>query len=185
MRVIAGTARGHPLSAPRGRGTRPTADRVREAVFSALQGVVAGSDVLDLYAGSGAMAIEALSRGAASATLVERHRGACAVIHDNLATTRLGDRAEVVSADVRAALRRSAEVGTRFHLVFLDPPYGVDLDELDEVLALLPPVLADDARIRLEQSARAPDVAWPAPLLAGRVRRYGDTRIVEATREAP
>ncbi len=185
MRVIAGSAKGHPLSAPTGRGTRPTADRVREAVFSSLQAVVAGSRVLDLYAGSGALGIEALSRGAVRATFVERNRAACRIIDDNLTVTRVGDRAEVVQADVRAALRRLADDGVVVDLVFLDPPYQVDGDELDEVLGLLVPVLADTALVRLEQSAKAGDVDWPAPLLAGRVRRYGDTRIVEASVEAP
>lgn len=183
MRVIAGTAKGHPLVAPTGKGTRPTADRVREAVFSSLQAVIADTEVLDLYAGSGAMGIEALSRGAASATLVERHGRACATIRDNLATTRVADRAEVVTADVRPALGRLAEAGRRFDVVFLDPPYRVDREELDEVLGLLAPVLAEGALVRLEQAAKAPDVAWPSPLLAGRVRRYGDTRIVEASLE--
>lgn len=182
MRVIAGTAKGHPLVAPTGRGTRPTADRVREAVFSSLQPVIAGTDVLDLYAGSGAMGIEALSRGAASATLVERHGRACATIRDNLVTTKVEDRATVVTADVRSALRTLAADARRFDVVFCDPPYRVDVDELDEVLGLLAPVLVDDGLVRLEQAATAPDVAWPAPLLGGRVRRYGDTRIVDATR---
>lgn len=184
MRVIAGTAKGRPLVAPTGRGTRPTADRVREAVFSSLQAVVAGARVLDLYAGSGAMGIEALSRGAGAATFVERDRRACTTIRDNLATTRLDDGAAVVARDVRSALLDLVAAGQTFDLVFVDPPYRVDPDELREVLASVPGVLADGGRVRLEQAVKGPDTDWPESLLVTRVRRYGDTRIVEAEREA-
>ncbi len=184
MRVIAGTAKGHPLVAPTGRGTRPTADRVREAVFSSLQAVVGGARVADLYAGSGALGIEALSRGAVAATFVERDRRACATIRHNLATTRLDAGATVVVRDVRSALPDLADAGEAFDLVFLDPPYQVDPDELREVLAGLPAVLADGGRVRLEEAAKGPDAHWPESLLVTRVRRYGDTRIVEAEREA-
>lgn len=184
MRVIAGTAKGHPLVAPTGRGTRPTADRVREAVFSSLQAVIVGTRVLDLYAGSGAMGIEALSRGAATATFVERDRRACATIRDNLATTRGGDRADVVSRDVRSAVPDLATAGATFDLVFLDPPYRVDPGELREVLAAVPGVLAPGGLVRLEQAAKGPDADWPESLLVTRERRYGDTWIVEAEREA-
>lgn len=180
MRVIAGLAKGHPLVAPTGRGTRPTADRVREAVFSALLPRLPGARVLDLYAGSGALGIEALSRGAAHATFVERDRRALQAIADNLATTRLGDGARVVARDVRTALTQLASAGERFDVVLLDPPYRVDADELDAVLGGLVEVLDVAAVVRLEQARTAPPVAWPQPLVAGRDRRYGDTRIVEA-----
>lgn len=184
MRVIAGTAKGHPLGAPTGHGTRPTADRVREAVFSSLQTVIVGMRVLDLYAGSGAVGIEALSRGAEAATFVERDRRACATVRANLATTRLADGAEVLARDVRSAVPDLATAGATFDLVFLDPPYKVDPDELREVLASVPDVLAPGGLVRLEQAAKGPDADWPEALLVTRERRYGDTRIVEAEREA-
>jgi 16S rRNA (guanine966-N2)-methyltransferase len=180
VRVIAGLAKGHPLVAPRGRGTRPTADRVREAVFSSLLPHLPGARVLDLYAGSGALGIEALSRGAAHATFVERDRGALRAIADNLDTTGLGDRAEVVAADVRSALGRLAGAQEPFDVVLLDPPYRVDPDELAEALAGVAGVVGPAGLVRLEQAKGAPEVTWPPPLVGGRERRYGDTRILEA-----
>lgn len=121
MRVIAGTARGRRLAAPVGAGTRPTTDRVREATFNALVslGAVAGARVLDAYAGSGALGIEAMSRGSAECTFVERDRAARAVIEANLATTGLADRAHVVGGD---ALAHLARVGDALDLILLDPP---------------------------------------------------------------
>lgn len=180
MRVIAGTAKGHPLVAPSGQGTRPTADRVREALFSSLQTITAGAEVLDLYAGSGALGIEALSRGATVSTFVERDRRAAATIRSNLRSTDLADRAEVVVRDVRTALSGLATQGRRFDLVLVDPPYRVDQGELAAVLEAVPDVLATDGLVRLEQAAKGPDVTWPDALLVGRERRYGDTRIIEA-----
>lgn len=181
MRVIAGTAKGHPLRAPSGDGTRPTADRVREALFSSLQAMVGDAVVLDLYAGSGALGIEALSRGAGRATFVERDRRAASTIRDNLRSTGLGAGTEVVVRDVRTALSGLAGESRRFDLVLLDPPYAVDPGELAAVLAAVSEVLTDGGLVRLEQAARAPDATWPETLLVGRTRRYGDTRIVEAT----
>lgn len=183
MRVIAGIAKGHPLRAPTGRGTRPTADRVREAVFSALQPVIVGARVLDLYAGSGALGIEALSRGAEAATFVERDRRAVATIRGNLASTRLDAGAHVVARDVRAALVALAASGASFDVVVLDPPYRVDEDERTEVLAGVADVVSVGGQVRLEQAARAPAATWPATLRLARERRYGDTRIIEAQRE--
>jgi 16S rRNA (guanine966-N2)-methyltransferase len=178
MRVIAGTARGRRLTAPRGSRTRPTSDRVREAVFSSLQPRLPDAAILDLFAGSGAMAIEALSRGAASAVLVEDNRAALAAIDVNLDTAGVGPRATVVAASLPGAMARL--VGP-FDIVFLDPPYDLDRDVLTDVLARLSPLLAPDAVIRLEQSNRSGDPPWPDTLLPGRRRRYGDTAIHEAT----
>jgi 16S rRNA (guanine966-N2)-methyltransferase len=125
MRVVAGTAGGRRLVAPPGRSTRPTSDRTREAVFNALgsQGVVEGASVADLFAGSGALGIEALSRGAASAVFVEHDRRALEVIRSNLAATGLADAATVVAADVERWL--AADRGP-FDLVLADPPYAFD-----------------------------------------------------------
>ena len=123
VRIIAGSFGGRPLVAPRGRKTRPTADRVREALFSIL-GDVAELDVLDLFAGSGAFGFEALSRGAASATLVEAARPALAALRANVASLAVADRVHLVATDVETALARLEKEGRRFGLVFLDPPYA-------------------------------------------------------------
>lgn len=168
MRVVAGRFKGRRLTAPRGTRTRPTADRVREALFSML-GDLDGARVLDLYAGSGALGIEALSRGAATAVFVERDPQAVAAIERNLAP--LGVEATVARAD---ALRWLARAEGEFDLVFCDPPYDVAsrlAGALAERLAVLTP---DDARIVTESDKRHP-LQLPFPLLTE--RSYGDTRI--------
>ena len=168
MRVVAGEFKGRRLHAPRGARTRPTADRVREALFSML-GEVSGARVLDLYAGSGALGIEALSRGAESATFVERDRQALAALRRNLEA--VGANAEVIARDVGRFLARPA--GT-FDLVFCDPPY----DEASRVAAklseALPATLEENARIVTESDKRNP-LLLPFPLVVERA--YGDTRI--------
>ena len=125
MRVVAGSARGRRLDAPPGRDTRPTGDRVREATFNALGslGVIDGAHVVDLFAGSGALGIEALSRGALHCTFVERSPAAISVIRSNLETTGLADRSQVVAAD---AVAWSASKGRSFDLALADPPYAFD-----------------------------------------------------------
>lgn len=177
MRVIAGTAGGRRLVAPKGDRTRPTPDRVREALFSSLQPRLSGARVLDLFAGSGALAIEALSRGAAEATLVERARPALAAIRTNLDTAGVADRATVLAAELPGALAR---VDGPFDLVLLDPPYGLARGVLADVLDGLVGLCAPGAAIRLEQATRGGDPPWPSTVLAGRTRRYGDTTIHEA-----
>jgi 16S rRNA (guanine966-N2)-methyltransferase len=168
VRVVAGQFKGRRLAAPRGTRTRPTADRVREALFSML-GDVDGARVLDLYAGSGALGIEALSRGAASAVFVERDPRAVAAIERNLEP--LGVEATVARAE---ALRWLARAEGEFDLVFCDPPYDVAsrlAGALAERLAALTP---DHARIVTESDKRNP-LELPFPLLTE--RSYGDTRI--------
>jgi 16S rRNA (guanine966-N2)-methyltransferase len=168
VRVIAGEFKGRRLHTARGARTRPTADRVREALFSML-GDVAGASVLDLYAGSGALGIEALSRGAGSAVFVERDRQALAALRRNLDA--VGVDAEVRSEDV---LRFLARPGDRYDLVFCDPPY----DDAPRVAAPLseavPALVREDARIVTESDKRNP-LLLPLPLLVE--RSYGDTRI--------
>ena len=171
MRVIGGQWRGRTLVAPRGRDTRPTADRVREALFSIL-GDVAGARVLDLFAGSGALAIEALSRGASEATLVDSSPAAVAVIRRNLAA--LGVDAEVVRQRASVYLERARAGGRQYDLVFLDPPYhqaSVLGRELSEALVA---VLGQGARVAAESDRRVP-LELELPLLVD--RRYGDTLI--------
>ena len=121
MRVITGTARGVPLKAPKGMDTRPTMDQVKEGIFSAIQFEVEGRRALDLFAGSGQLGIEALSRGAAHCTFVDKGREPVAVIQENLKKTRLEDRAEIVQADYSSYLKTCRR---QFDLVLLDPPYA-------------------------------------------------------------
>jgi 16S rRNA (guanine966-N2)-methyltransferase len=169
MRVIAGELGGRRLAAPRGATTRPTSERVREALFSML-GDLGGARVLDLFAGSGALGIEALSRGAAHATFAERSAPALAALRANLAALGLEARATVRAGDAIAALRAP---GT-YDLVFLDPPYAVAEALAGELSLALPAVLAAGARVVSESDRRAPP-AIALPL--ARERRYGDTLI--------
>lgn len=174
-RIIAGTAKGQQLRVP-AKGTRPTSDRVREAMFSRLEHLDAltKARVLDLYAGSGALGIEALSRGATAATFVEAHAGAARVCEANLRALEFGDRGVVHAQQVRTFLREGAPERT-FHTVLADPPY--DLDEAAEIIALLAGWLAPDAVIMWEQPARAEALTWPEPLRDLGARVYGETRL--------
>lgn len=172
MRVIAGSHGGRSLVAPRGTGTRPTADRVREALFSIL-GDVGGAAVLDLFAGSGALGIEALSRGALVATFVDRAAGPVAAVRANLGALGL-EAAEVRRGDARAFLRDARRAGRQYDLVFLDPPYRDAAGLAGELSQDLPSVLAPRARVVGESDRRAPlDLALPLQS----ERRYGDTLI--------
>ena len=172
MRVVAGAYKGRRLHAPRGEGTRPTADRVREAVFSILADVE-GARVLDLYAGSGALAIEALSRGAASAVLVERDPRAVEAIARNVEAT--GAAAVVRKRDVVAYLGSPAAGDDGpFDLVFADPPYSSADRVAAPLTERLPAFLAEDARIVTESDKRMP-LSLDLPL--ARERTYGDVRI--------
>jgi len=176
LRIVGGEARGRPLRAVPGRGTRPTADRVRQSLFDLLGQRMDGLRVLDLFAGTGALALEALSRGAAHAVLVESDPRACAVIEQNLATLGYGDRARLLRAGLPDALGRLR--GSRFDLVFSDPPYALRAAQstLDSLAAngLLEP----GARVVLEMDRREPAPVPPPPLAAGGERRYGDTRLL-------
>jgi 16S rRNA (guanine966-N2)-methyltransferase len=168
MRIVAGEFKGRRLRMPRGAPTRPTADRVREALFSML-GDVSGARVLDLYAGSGALGIEALSRGAESAVFVERDQRAVAAIQANLDA--VGANAELRRQDALGFLARAD--GT-FDLVFCDPPYDCGPRIAGPLAERLPAVLSEGARIVTESDKRRP-LELPFPLL--RERTYGDTRI--------
>jgi len=172
MRVIAGTHRGRELVAPRGRATRPTSDRVREALFSILGEAVAGARVLDLFAGSGALAIEALSRGAAEATLVDSAAAPIDAIRRNLEA--LGLDAEVVRAPALRFLQTAYRRARQYDLVFVDPPYRHASALGRELTAALVPILAGPARVVAESDRRGP-LRLELPLLDE--RRYGDTLI--------
>ena len=171
MRVIAGTYGGRELTAPRGRETRPTSDRVREALFSIL-GDVSGARVLDLFAGSGALAIEAVSRGASHATLVDTSRAAIAAIARNL--DRLEIDATVHRGSALAFLQQARGSTRQYDLVFLDPPYRHAGSLSEQLTAALEPVLARGARVVAESDRRRP-LALGFELLDQ--RRYGDTLI--------
>ena len=175
MRVIAGSHGGRRLKAPPGRGTRPTSDRVREALFSMLGGELGGERVLDLFAGSGALGIEALSRGAARAVFVERDVRSAAVLSENLASLGLaGDRAELRRGEALAALRTARRQGELYDLVLIDPPYGDAVRLGGKLTGLLAPLLAPGARIVTESDRRTP-LELAAPIATE--RRYGDTSI--------
>ena len=172
MRVIAGRLGGRTLTTPRGRNTRPTSDRVREALFSIL-GSVDGARVLDLFAGSGALAIEALSRGAGDATLVDSAPGAVAAIRANLEA--LGLEADVRRQTARAFLQSARVSARQYDLVFVDPPYRQAGSLGRELSRILEPVLAAGARVVAESDRRAP-LSLEGLSLADE-RRYGDTLI--------
>jgi 16S rRNA (guanine966-N2)-methyltransferase len=177
VRVIAGTHRGRRLIAPKGAATRPTGDRVREAVF-AIIGPCEGAHVLDLFAGSGAMGIEALSRGAQAVTFVERDPRAAACIRANLTALDLTPAARIVVRDWSVALRDEAQRDERYDLCLIDPPYSVVAGISADISRALAPVLAEYATVILEGSA-----AGPVPTMDGiRVtersdRTYGSTRV--------
>ncbi|CAN7498271.1 16S rRNA (guanine(966)-N(2))-methyltransferase RsmD [Knoellia sp. LjRoot47] len=180
-RIIAGTAGGRELRTPPGRGTRPTSDRVREALFSALEArdALAGARVMDLYAGSGALGLESASRGAAEVTLVESDRPAASVIRDNAG--RLGLRATVLPMTVASALGGAPRP---LDLVFLDPPYDLGEEALAGNLATLVERgwLDDDALVVVERSKRSAEPTWPEGLVPERVKKYGETVIWYAVR---
>ena len=172
MRVIAGIYGGRTLKGPKGANTRPTSDRVREALFSILGERTAGARVLDLFAGSGALGLEALSRGAASATFVDDDRAAIVAIKSNLSA--LGATAEVRQTDALRHLNTASAGGAQYDLVFLDPPYR-HAERLAQPLSeALPAVLAPGAVAVAESDRRAP-LALDLPLYDE--RRYGDTLI--------
>jgi 16S rRNA (guanine966-N2)-methyltransferase len=172
MRVIAGSRKGHTIAAPRGRDTRPTSDRVRENVFNLL-GPIEGASVLDLYAGSGALGIEALSRGAARAVFVERDPDAVRTIERNLDKLRLAG-ARVVRGDAVTTLAQEAAAGRKYDLVLVDPPYGMYPTLQPQLARYLPEVLAGDGAIVLETDAR---VEPELPLPQRTSRTYGAARI--------
>ena len=172
MRIIAGTHRGHRIAAPKGLDTRPTSDRVRESAFN-LIGPVAGASVLDLFAGSGAMGLEALSRGAETATFVEADRNAAETIDQNLAKLRLTG-ARIVRSDAVRALAAEASAGRKYDLVLVDPPYDLYPDLEPMFARYLPHVLAEGGLVVVETGAR---VEPELPLELRTSRRYGSARV--------
>ena len=175
-RIIAGSARGRRLKTPAGEGTRPTSDRVREALFSALEsalGSLHGLRVLDLYAGTGAVGLEAISRGAATATLVESDRRTARLIGENAAT--LGFPVEVLAQPVARVVARPPR--TPYDIVFADPPYPLPTAELDATLVTLVTNgwVSDGGILVVERSARSVEPIWPGGLQVDRLKEYGET----------
>ncbi|MEU4266990.1 16S rRNA (guanine(966)-N(2))-methyltransferase RsmD [Streptomyces sp. NPDC026092] len=176
-RVIAGTAGGRRLAVPPGNGTRPTSDRAREGLFStweALLGTLAGARVADLYAGSGAVGLEALSRGAAHALLVEADQRAARTVRENIRALALP------GAELRTGKAEQIVTGPApaepYDLLFLDPPYAVSDDDLREILLTLRSGgwIADDAVVTVERSTRGGEFGWPEGFEPLRSRRYGE-----------
>ncbi|MCI2422854.1 16S rRNA (guanine(966)-N(2))-methyltransferase RsmD [Saccharopolyspora sp. K220] len=176
-RIVAGSVGGRRIEVPP-RGTRPTSERVREALFSALESAteLAGARVLDLYGGSGALGLEALSRGAAHATFVEADRRAAQLLRRNAAA--LGFR-DVQVQQAKAETLLSTPVAQPFDVVLADPPYDLAAEQLHRVLAALAPNgwIAPGSLVIVERAVRSGEPEWPPPLRALRTKRYGDTAV--------
>ncbi|MEN6486971.1 MAG: 16S rRNA (guanine(966)-N(2))-methyltransferase RsmD [Syntrophobacteraceae bacterium] len=175
MRIVAGEFRGRRLHVPRGEQIRPTTDRVREAIFSIVSPHIAEARVLDLFAGTGAMGLEALSRGAASAVFVDQRREAVRLVGSNIDLCGARDRARIVQGPVERAIRRLADGGEKFDLVFMDPPYGMGY--VERTLPHLGEIAAEGVLVVAEHHVKdiLPDRVgeW----MRVRERRYGDTLV--------
>ncbi len=176
-RIISGEARGRRLKTPPGEATRPTSDRVREALFSALEaalGSLTGLRFLDLYAGSGAVGLEAMSRGAGALTSVESDRRTAKLIRDNAKTLGFGE-VEVLAHPVTRVLGQHPQ--SPYDVVFADPPYPMDNAALEQALGLLVTHewLAGGSVLVVERSARSVEPAWPEGLVRDRKKKYGET----------
>lgn len=188
-RIVAGVAGGRRLATPEGRETRPTSDRVREALFSSLEAELASFEnlvVADLYAGSGALGLEALSRGARAATFVESGRRALSVLRRNVADLGLAG-ATVLAGPVERAVRGVPPAGLAHDVVFCDPPYAVRSDVLGTILAdaLEHDWLAADAVVVVERATRDGEPVWPDGVRPARSRRYGETTLWYGHRTEP
>ena len=184
MRVIAGALKGRRLTTPRGRTTRPTSDQVRIACLDTLMPFLPAGPFLDLFAGAGGVGIEALSRGAPSATFVEQEAMALRALRENVESLGLAERARVVRDDAVVAVERLGEAGQRFAVVFLDPPYESPralptLERLAEGACLLP-----EAVVVLQHATKAPPASALGVLAAWKTRRFGETTLTFFRRPA-
>ena len=176
MRIIGGSARGRSITAPAGSKTRPTQDYVRESLFNIIRWDVQDANVLDLFAGTGALSLEALSRGARQAVLIDMDRDACNAIKKNMESTRLGEQCRLIARDYRQAMDALAREGAKFDVVFIDPPYKME-NTGEMCAALYDKGLLRDAFLIVVEHKRG-----MAPLLDLRfeafdLRKYGDTEI--------
>jgi 16S rRNA (guanine966-N2)-methyltransferase len=182
MRIVAGVWRGRRIAAPKGQSTRPTTDRVREALFSSLASILGaglgGGAVLDAFAGSGALGLEALSRGAASATFVDSDRPALGVLKANIAELGASRQARVMTGDVFALARKGALAGGPFSLLLLDPPYRLDAGQIASLVSeLASRDLLEDGAIVVYEHESGRSVTWPDAVCAVAVKRYGTTEV--------
>lgn len=177
-RIVAGAAKGRQIKVPAS-GTRPTSERVREALFSRLdhRGYVKDCSFLDLYAGSGAIGLEAASRGAKFVECVESSSKAARIIEANARGLKLG----VTVSHMRVESRMAQPCGRLFDVVFIDPPYDLEEGKLAAILAKLTNVLADDGVVVVERSSRSPEPVWPEGITLTDERAFGDTRIFSAS----
>lgn len=183
LRLTGGTARGRLLKSLPGDAVRPTASMVRQALFNILRGQTEGARWLDLFAGSGAVGLEALSRGAAEAVFVEKSRHAFRVLRQNVETCGWQDRGVLNSGDARAYLRNAPRIA--FDVAFLDPPYASGIYEETLQLLLAPGWLAPNASVVLERAVRLPAPQLPAGLEQLSEHRYGDSAVVVCARSSP
>lgn len=185
MRIIAGEAKGRRIKAPRGRATRPMRDFVREAVFSMLAKNVPGARVLDLFAGSGSLGLEALSRGASCAVFVDRGSEPGRVIRDNLETLGMADRGVVVRAEILDYLRKAGFPDRPFNLIFIDPPFRIDVKYRQEMLKMLAEggFLAPSAVVIIEAPLRSPPPGPPEGVSFRERRKYGESAVDVYVRE--
>jgi 16S rRNA (guanine(966)-N(2))-methyltransferase RsmD len=174
VRIVGGELSGRRLRAPRGAATRPTSDRVKEALFNILGRPAAGARVLDLYAGSGALGLEALSRGCAEAVLIERAAPALTALRANISALGLAERARVIADDAARAVTRLVHSGERFDWIFADPPYAAG-EQAERLLGQLAPLCAPEAVIAYEHAARTPAPERAPGLARYDERRWGDT----------
>ncbi len=182
MRIIAGVLRGRRLATVKGR-LRPTSDKVREAIFNILGPAVAEAEVLDLFAGTGALGLEALSRGAKAAVFVEEHPASLSVLRRNVESLGLGAKVEVLPLPVKAGLKKLARRKATFDLVFLDPPYGSGLAEATLRDLAAARILSPSARVVAEHSRRETLPEKVDVLALTELRHYGDTRVAFYVRE--
>jgi 16S rRNA (guanine966-N2)-methyltransferase len=175
MRIVAGEFRGRRLLSPKSGRIRPTSDRVREAIFSIIAAHIPDAFVLDLFGGTGALGLEALSRGAARAVFVDQDEDAVSLIRSNVELCGSRERARIIHGPADRAIRQLANNGDTFHLIFLDPPYGKGL--LEKALLLVNGVAQSDAVIIAEHPAREPSPPAGAGWLQNGIRMYGDTAV--------
>ena len=173
MRIIAGSARGRQILAPKGQATRPTLDRVKESLFGILQFSLAGARVLDLYAGSGNLGLEALSRGAGYAVFNDHSRDCCEIIKKNIETLGFSDRALVLQAEALSAIERLTG-GAPFDLVFLDPPYRAGAQQALEAL-FSKGLIAERGQVIVEYAPKEPPAPVTGVFACADTRKYGDT----------
>lgn len=184
MRVISGSARGLKLKAPEGLSTRPTTDRIKESLFNIIAADLYDCRFLDLFSGSGAIAIEALSRGAKKAVMVDADIKSIRVINHNVASARVNDRAEVIKSDVAAAISRLGTRGDKFDIIFMDPPYNRDFVNRTLNNLVKADILSDSGYIIAEQSMED-DVPEISGLRVWRIKDYKITKMTFLERENP